>query len=355
MKAKYGIFAVLFFVVVFTVIGLACNNSIAGRLSYDPNNPPDVNDPETISSNLASSLHGTSRGMQYWYEHEDGFGPLTGVSYAQAGCGSCHVASCQNCHSGEGPRANVTCITCHARQGLEAGPLQIKDVHLEAGMVCADCHGKSELHGDGNIYNNMFEAEEIRKDCSDCHATIPENTAHQMHAENIHCDSCHVETVVTCYNCHFESLIEKHEKRPYKPFSGFTILANSTTDDKVHPVTYQSVVYKEYTFVAFGPYHGHAVKAKGHDCSFCHQSARIQELNDTGKIKMTEWFVDAGTLTHAVGMIPFVPDKFEFQYMDFDADTQVWTPSTTETDKTQYLYIEPLTTDQLEALGYEGD
>jgi len=324
-------------------------------LSYDPNNPPDGNNPETITASISTSLHGTSRGMQYWYEDADGFGPLTGVTYAQAGCGSCHVASCQNCHSGEGPRSKATCTTCHARQGLEAGQLQITDVHFEAGMVCADCHGKSEVHGDGNVYDNMFEAGAIRKDCVDCHTELPENASHSIHSENLHCDSCHVDTVVTCYNCHFESLLDKHEKRSYKPFSGFTILANSTVDNKVHPVTYQSVSYGDYTFVAFGPYHGHSVKSKGHDCSFCHQSARIQELNDTGKIKMTEWFADAGTLTHAVGMIPFVPDKFEFQFMNYDDATDTWTPSTTVTDKMQYLYIEPLTPDQLSALGYEGE
>lgn len=44
------------------------------------------------------------------------------------------------------------------------------DVHYEEhGMTCIDCHTKSDLHGDGNIYSKKFEAVEI--ECIDCHGT----------------------------------------------------------------------------------------------------------------------------------------------------------------------------------------
>jgi hypothetical protein len=344
------LFAILILVALASLT-LACER----RLTWDPNNPPAGPAPETITHNIETSLHGTSRGMQFWYDHPDGFGAVSGVPYSTAGCASCHVSNCKDCHEGEGPRAIATCTKCHARQGLEMNALQLTDVHLEAGMVCADCHEPSEVHGDGNVYANMVEAAPIRKDCIDCHTEVPDNTAHQIHSEKLDCAACHVETMVTCYNCHFESLLNDHEKRPYGPFSGFTILANSTVDQKVRPVTYQSVTYGEHTFVAFGPYHGHSVMQKGHDCSYCHSSARIDELNETGMIKMTEWREDAGTLTHTVGMIPFVPDKFEFQFMTYDTETKTWKPTTTEAEKMQWLYIEPLTTEQLTKLGYEGD
>ncbi|MCD6119337.1 hypothetical protein J7K50_05805 [bacterium] len=355
MKSLYGIPLFLAFILILVFAASACSDSISGRLEFNAANPPATDPPDTISAKLETSLHGTARGMQFWFDHEDGFGPLTGVNYADVGCGNCHTSSCQDCHGGEGPRSNATCTKCHSRQGLEAVKLGVNDLHFEAGMVCVDCHEAGEVHGDGNEYNSQFEASEIGKDCEDCHDEIPENTSHQMHADKLHCSACHVDTVVTCYNCHLESLLENHVKRPYKPFKDFVILANSTLDNKVHTVTYQTVSYGDYTFVAFAPFHSHSVKAKGHDCSFCHNSARIDELNETGQIRMTEWFDDAQALTHAVGMIPFVPDRFVFQYLTYDAETEAWLPITTTTTQTQYLYIEPLTDDQLTKLGFSGE
>ncbi|MHC4993143.1 MAG: GC-type dockerin domain-anchored protein, partial [Planctomycetota bacterium] len=43
------------------------------------------------------------------------------------------------------------------------------DVHRERGLDCIDCHGKSEIMGDGNIYGHMDQATKI--DCRTCHGT----------------------------------------------------------------------------------------------------------------------------------------------------------------------------------------
>jgi len=53
------------------------------------------------------------------------------------------------------------------RAGL---PVHMKDIHLERGMHCIDCHFKQDVHGDGNLYGEPRNAIEIT--CEDCHGTV---------------------------------------------------------------------------------------------------------------------------------------------------------------------------------------
>jgi hypothetical protein len=46
----------------------------------------------------------------------------------------------------------------------------MKDIHLERGMHCVDCHFKQDNHGDSKLYNEPRAAIEI--DCIDCHGTV---------------------------------------------------------------------------------------------------------------------------------------------------------------------------------------
>jgi hypothetical protein len=48
--------------------------------------------------------------------------------------------------------------------------VHLKDIHLERGMHCTDCHFKQDTHGDGNLYNEPRAAVEIG--CIDCHGSI---------------------------------------------------------------------------------------------------------------------------------------------------------------------------------------
>lgn len=41
------------------------------------------------------------------------------------------------------------------------------DIHFQKGLYCIDCHTKTDLHGDGNIYSKKEQAVEI--ECQDCH------------------------------------------------------------------------------------------------------------------------------------------------------------------------------------------
>ena len=51
-------------------------------------------------------------------------------------------------------------------------PVHLKDIHLEKGMSCVDCHFAQDMHGDGNLYAETRAA--IMEDCIDCHGTEKE-------------------------------------------------------------------------------------------------------------------------------------------------------------------------------------
>ena len=48
--------------------------------------------------------------------------------------------------------------------------VHLKDIHLERGMHCIDCHLQQDSHGNGKLYGETRNAVEI--DCVDCHGTI---------------------------------------------------------------------------------------------------------------------------------------------------------------------------------------
>lgn len=55
----------------------------------------------------------------------------------------------------------------NGRPGL---PVHLKDIHLEKGMHCVDCHFQQDVHGNGKMYGQYADAIEIS--CVDCHGTI---------------------------------------------------------------------------------------------------------------------------------------------------------------------------------------
>lgn len=58
----------------------------------------------------------------------------------------------------------------HGRPGV---PVHLKDIHLEKGMHCADCHFASDSHGNGKLYGQYADAIEVT--CADCHGTVNQN------------------------------------------------------------------------------------------------------------------------------------------------------------------------------------
>lgn len=49
------------------------------------------------------------------------------------------------------------------------------DLHYAAGMHCADCHGGTDVHGDGRLYSSSKQQVDLA--CEDCHGTIRERAA----------------------------------------------------------------------------------------------------------------------------------------------------------------------------------
>ena len=48
--------------------------------------------------------------------------------------------------------------------------VHLKDIHLEKGMQCMDCHFEQDSHGNGKLYGETRNAVEV--DCVDCHGSI---------------------------------------------------------------------------------------------------------------------------------------------------------------------------------------
>ncbi len=48
--------------------------------------------------------------------------------------------------------------------------VHLKDIHLQNGMQCVDCHFLRDMHGDGTLYNEPRAATSI--ECIDCHGTV---------------------------------------------------------------------------------------------------------------------------------------------------------------------------------------
>ncbi len=56
------------------------------------------------------------------------------------------------------------------KTGRPGIPVHLKDIHLEKGMHCVDCHFAQDSHGNGKLYGQYADAIEIA--CVDCHGTV---------------------------------------------------------------------------------------------------------------------------------------------------------------------------------------
>ncbi len=335
---------------------------------------------------FSTSLHGTRAGKDYWYgKANGGFENLTNIPIEDLGCKNCHGPTdaagnaydennpypgpgCADCHPNgnpaESPDVNQ-CYGCHGRQKTEAMKLGLPDVHRDAGMVCWDCHSKDDMHGDsdGTVYASMLENGAIDAECEDCHyeggeAPYPDHRAYDPHDGKLHCTACHARTVISCYNCHFESMAEAHIKRAYKPINDFVLLVNREKDGKVYPASFQSLSYGDTTFVAFGPFTPHSIMKEGRTCSDCHNNETVKEYASTGEIRFATWNAADSTLSWKHGVVPIPPDYETSFKMDFITYTgavtdpagpsKKWKALGKETwDGHQMFFATPLTADQM--------
>jgi Cytochrome c3 len=322
---------------------------------------------------FSTSLHQTGEGMRHWYEADDGFGSLTGIPYNDLGCKNCHVDSCDTCHiekteSGLSYSVDVakkpdTCLKCHVRakatfaMDRSAGCL---DVHVEAGMVCSDCHTAREMHGDGVPYKSMRDPAAKDAACANCHGedsdgpATPETESHTVHNGKLDCNACHVRNTMTCYNCHFGEFRRTKDKPA--SFAGkvkdFLLLVNC--QGKVTSGNLQTMVSgKSETFIVYVPYFTHSIMSEGRKCEACHATEAVLTLA-SGE-PFTAGTLKDGKLNFYKGVIPLVPDALNWPFLE-KVDGKWSLLQTTKKPLIQMgLYAEPFTAEELEKLSVQQE
>jgi hypothetical protein len=307
-----------------------------------------------------SSLHYTAAGMGYWYDKSNGgLETVTGVPYSDLGCKNCHVATCDDCHkteiagkaaySTEVAKDQARCLKCHAR---EASMMKIdkaqnhEDVHVLAGMQCMDCHTGSDVHGDGTEYASMKQAGAVSPKCETCHGKIAQTASHTVHAGKLDCDACHVRQVVSCTNCHFETLV-KTGKRVAVPVSDWVFLMNR--NGKVAAANMQTFVAEgDKTFLMFAPQFSHSVMKNGRSCEECHATAAVSQA----RLKNVQLlWLEQGAVKQARGVVPVVAGaKYGLVFQNFQDGKWSVIENPAEPPIHYAGYGEPLSEAQLEKL-----
>jgi hypothetical protein len=211
----------------------------------------------------------------------------------------------------------------------------------------------------------MLDPGAVTTSCEGCHTgASPVGPAvdvvtHDPHSGKLHCSACHVKSVITCYNCHFDSEVDGFGKIANTALgandkdAGFVLLLNY--EGQVRTGTYQSLVFDGGNeFVAYAPFHGHSVGtgADVRTCDDCHMNDNIVEYNTTGKIVLTSWNGSA-IVQEATGAIPLIDGAMELAYVDLlSRSPNVWGSLGSETGTVQYGYGTPLTESQLTALSF---
>ncbi len=281
-----------------------------------------------------SSLHYTAKGMGYWYDKANGgLEIISGVPYSNLGCKNCHVPGCDRCHkaekdntlkySSDAAKNQAMCLECHAREkaiiGIDRAAKQ-EDVHFAKGMKCMDCHSSREIHGDGKEYVSLKEPGAMDTTCEKCHSPVKTTDSHRVHNGKLDCKACHVRHVVSCTNCHFDTLV-KEGKRAAIPVSGWVFLMNY--EGKVTSASMQNFVVKgDKTFFMFAPHMSHSVMKEGRKCDVCHGTEIMKQVQK-GKVTLT--WLEEGKVKNLKAIIP-VAEGVDYQCIYQDRREGKWIP-----------------------------
>ena len=213
-----------------------------------------------------------------------------------------------------------------------------------------DCHSRREMHGDGTAYASILATGAMDTRCGNCHTPLVSNEHHEVHSALLDCSACHVQGMVTCYNCHFETELDENRKKSYAQFTDWLFLVNY--DGKVHSANFQNVKYRDHTFLAMAPFLAHTIQKNARTCGDCHEGAPVTEYVETGAIQVTYWDASANRLTQVGGVVPVPPDwetSLRFDFVDLDENGN-WVFLEAGPDRFQMLFGEPLTESQIEKL-----
>ncbi|MFQ5537398.1 MAG: hypothetical protein ACE5GJ_08090 [Gemmatimonadota bacterium] len=190
--------------------------------------------------------------------------------------------------------------------------------------------------------------------CMDCHTSLASNTYHTVHSSTVDCTACHTQSVVTCYNCHFETELELQTKKAHSKFKDWLFLVNR--DGKVHTADFQSVKHDTATMVGMAPFYAHTIARDARSsCSDCHGNAAVTDWFDDNVMDVVVWDSAQSKLTHLEGVIP-VPPNFasggmRLDFVDLDQPGgSVWSFLKSGADRIQLLFGEPLTQAQMDKI-----
>lgn len=289
-------------------------------------------------------------------------GEVSGMPYSELACQNCHVAGCDSCHKVElkeqdtlaaaysvnAARNQDMCLQCHGREKAMRKvneKQQQQDVQVLQGMQCVDCHSTREMHGDGVDYISMKQPGAMTTQCENCHEDIQPTEAHTAHGGKLDCKACHLRHVVSCMNCHFDTMVNKGVRKAM-PVSGWMFLMNYK--DKVTAASTQTFVAKGKTFLMFAPHMSHAVMKQGRSCDGCHGTDSMQQAKE-GRVKLTwlenEQVVNLKAVIPVVDSVDYVCTYHDFKDGKWHLINQPPKPGR------QYVgYGEPLSEQQLESL-----
>jgi hypothetical protein len=182
--------------------------------------------------------------------------------------------------------------------------------------------------------------------CKNCHDTLKPTEAHTAHGNKLDCKACHVRHVVSCTNCHFDTLVEKGVRKAI-PVSGWVFLMN--LDGKVTSASMQTFVTKgDKTFLMFAPHMSHSIMKDGRGCDVCHAS---KTMIDAQKGALTLTWLEHGNVVNLKGAIPVV-DQVDYRCVYQNLIDGQWIPiENPDKPLRQYVaYGQPLSKEQLETL-----
>lgn len=203
--------------------------------------------PSTIAQEKCADCHATEVANTHNSIHQQGWGQKRKVTMRSglngpqeftmlpagvqegynANCATCHAATCGDCHvnrpkAGGGglmkghaftqkPSMTQTCVVCHSSRGghafLGVAAGTEPDVHQsKMGYDCMSCHSKTDVHGDGNIYEQRYAVAGLTQ-CTDCHGDMESNNYHNAHSVGgfqveLSCYTCHSQDYNSCGSCH---------------------------------------------------------------------------------------------------------------------------------------------------------
>jgi hypothetical protein len=160
----------------------------------------------------------------------------------------------------------------------------------------------------------------IAAKCENCHPAVRKSASHTVHRDRLECKACHIRHVVSCQNCHFETIVNERKRVDIK-VSGWVFLMNY--DGKVTSANTQTFVAPgNKTFLLFAPQNSHSIMREGRRCCDCHGTDIVKQA-ENGYVKLT--WLENNELRNLKGVIP-VAEGVSYDNVFQDYKNGQWIP-----------------------------